>query len=249
MWCVTSKWLSHYRETQGAPRKWLEELLSGSSAHISTPCPFSSTFPSGFHSNQKFWKFLKHGKRDRCQENINTALSGWTIIFRRYAAKKVKDMLRKLIYLPIPRHHKVFPKSNLGIFSSRSLPGRVEQDQAEEERPALQASSQLYVTFSIDEEYPRVFKVIQDYLYKLWLSGKLPQSTAGWSCSGSSLRTRERGSRSTCDCYQCDLHLISDPTYQVGLYLSLFVAELPNFCRLESVVVRNKFKQSSWICI
>ena len=76
-------------------------------------------------------------------------------------------MLRKLIYLPIPRHHKVFPKSNLGIFSSRSLPGRVEQDQAEEERPALQASSQLCVTFSIDEEYPRVFKVIQDYHYKV----------------------------------------------------------------------------------
>ena len=110
------------------------------------------------HSNQKFWKFLKH----HCQEGINTTLSGLTIIFRRYAAKKVKDMLRKLIYLPIPRHHKVFPKSNLGIFSSRSLPGRVEQDQAGEERPALQASSQLYVTFSIDEDYTRVFKVIQD---------------------------------------------------------------------------------------
>ena len=92
-------------------------------------------------------------------------------------------------------------------------------------------------------------KVIQDYHYKLWLSGNLPQSTAGWSCSGSSLQTRGRGSRSTCDCYQCDLHLISDPTYQVRLYLALFVAELPNFCQLESVLVRYKFKQLSWICI
>ena len=143
-----------------------EEMIGG--AFVGIFCTYFHTvsfllnLPLRFSLWPKVLEISETWKKDHCQEGINTALSGWTIIFRRYAAKKVKDMLRKLIYLPIPRHHKVFPKSNLGIFSSRSLPGRVEQDQAGEERPALQASSQLYVAFSIDEDYTRVFKVIQD---------------------------------------------------------------------------------------
>ena len=136
--------------------------------------------------------------------------------FRRYAAKKVRDTVRTLIFLRAPRRNKVFPSQSQSSWGnsqshSRDLPsqsqssrGLPDQDQpqhfrAREERPTHQASYQLLKIIKS--------KIIQDYfsIFSLSkLSGTLPVPGGG-----SSSQTKGGAERWTsCDSYQCVLHMI-----------------------------------------
>ena len=129
--------------------------------------------------------------------------------FRRYAAKKVRDTMRTLIFLRAPRRNKVFPnhsqsswghgKSSWGHSQShsRDLPnqnqssrGLPDQDQpqhfrAREERPTHQASYQLLkiIKSEIIQDYFSIFSLSK-------LSGTLPVPG-----SGSSSQTKGRAGR------------------------------------------------------
>ena len=132
--------------------------------------------------------------------------------FRRYAAKKVRDTMRTLIFLRAPRRNKVFPnhsqsswghgKSSWGHSQShsRDLPnqnqssrGLPDQDQPQHFRaggewPAHQARYQLLkiIKSKIIQDIPRLFF----YIYISKLSGTLPVPG-----SGSSSQTKGRAGR------------------------------------------------------
>ena len=136
--------------------------------------------------------------------------------FRRYAAKKVRDTMRTLIFLRAPRRNKVFPSQSQSSWGnsqshSRDLPsqsqssrGLPDQDQpqhfrAREERPTHQASYQLLkiIKSKIVQDYFSIFSVSK-------LSGTLPVPGGG-----SSSQTKGGAERWTsCDSYQCVLHMI-----------------------------------------
>ena len=96
--------------------------------------------------------------------------------FRRYAAKKVRDTMRTLIFLRAPRRNKVFPSQSQSSWGhsqshSRDLPnqsqstrGVPDQDQPQHfraggERPAHQARYQLLkiIKSKIIQDIPRLF--------------------------------------------------------------------------------------------
>ena len=136
--------------------------------------------------------------------------------FRRYAAKKVRDTMRTLIFLRAPRRNKVFPSQSQSSWGnsqshSRDLPsqsqssrGLPDQDQpqhfrAREERPTHQASYQLLkiIKSEIIQDYFSIFSLSK-------LSGTLPVPGGG-----SSSQTKGGAERWTsCDSYQCVLHMI-----------------------------------------
>ena len=101
--------------------------------------------------------------------------------FRRYAAKKVRDTMRTLIFLRAPRRNKVFPSQSQSSWGnsqshSRDLPsqsqssrGLPDQDQpqhfrAREERPTHQASYQLLkiIKSKIIQDYFSIFSLYQN---------------------------------------------------------------------------------------